>query len=204
MDIIYRPIPSKKYLSFPNRYPADLLLKFEKLRNDKEYMANYELINMNINPNDFSRLFKNSKIYKEFKKKYQLSYFNGKNKTISFEKLLREIKDIGQYMQETEQIYKNIRIKNILLEAEIDKIRSLIQNQKRLKTANDYIIYDNIKYGNPLFGFEKPKNINGFTHINCTGNLIKYKSVINKSCSINLIKIQNYYKCDTCEYVCIR
>lgn len=194
-EIILRSYPN--YInenSYPLRYSKEILLKYKKLYNDSEFLKNYNLLLSGIN-------FKtNRKINIKGKKFFEL-----KNEMINKynfeENIFKKIENINidEYLIQTDNIIKKINEKNIPIKKYNLEVKEIIKKIDNLNNWNDYIIFENKKYG--------IKNIINNKHMenNCFGNIIFDYSV---SCSCSSCenwfgcgeKSKNYYKCDKCDF----
>lgn len=194
MNIIrscYPQIQSK--FPYPIRYD-DVIKAYIKMINDKEFMNNYRQLKSGINFKTGETILKNGKIYKkllnELSKQYNII-------------LLKELKrvNVEGYLKESKRIREEIDEKNREIISYNEKVESVIDQIKKLKKWNDYVIFNGDKYG-------VPKIFEGIHRENdCFGNIIHLK---NENCNCQFCEELRKYGektnysfryCDKCNYL---
>lgn len=192
MNII-RTYPNKiKEECYPFRYKNDIFDKYNNLIKNEIILNNYEKWKTGINYKTNRKITINGKIHKKLKNIFMIGY---NNKEILFEEL-KNI-DITNYNLETKKIYTDIDNKNKIIQEYNKKIDIIINNINLLTEWDDYIEFENNKYGIPIiYNFIHREN-------NCFGLIIKDKY---ESCRCNTCENWHscgnggtqYYKCDKC------
>ena len=111
----------------------------------------------------------------------------------------------SEYLQETKKIKSIIDEENIIIRQYNILINEIIGEINRLKKWNDFVEFENDKYGN------NNKIINNIHRENdCNGNMLLINSTFNQCyqcewgmwpCSGGCSSKENTYKCDKCGFI---
>lgn len=192
----YYPL-EKNLLNYPIRYKKNIFNEYDKIIKDKNYVEEYDKIISGINPNTNRKIKINGKTYFKLLEKFKI---NNKNINIIFREL--DNIDYNDYYNETLEIYKKIDIENEKIKLFNDAVKKIIHNIKLLSNWDDYIEFNNQKYG------IVDKVIN-YIHVeyNCNGTMIfteiKTEYIFNDRPFCNYADkemIYKNYRCNKCNY----
>lgn len=191
MEEINREFPSyKKSLSYPFRYRKDIFIKYNELLKNEELQNDYKKWKLGINYSTNRKITIGGIIHNKLKNKFK----------IENEIFLSDIEDIDfeKYIYETNYLYKIIDDENIEIKKYNDEVTNIVEKIKKLNSWEEYILFEEKKYG-------IPKVYNNI-HIenNCFGNIIcEYQQCTCSTCENwrgCRSRGTNYYKCNLCNY----
>ena len=183
-SVIIRTLPSfKSYIKKPNRFDFDTYLK---LKNDTEFNDKYSKLNKGINfMTNKSFSLNNKENFKILRK--QITSFPYEY----YEMLYSTNTNIASYIKETHNIYNKIIKENKKIDNYNENVIIPIHDKIiKLKNWNDYVLYNNKKYGLPKI----IKIENEYIHKqhNCNGIIEFYKY---ENCNCTVCNIFQYYGC---------
>ena len=198
---IKRHYPTRKQkIKYPFRYSKENFDEYDKMINKEVLMNNYKKWKDGINYKTNRKITLGGKIHDSLKYDYMIKCENNEgnycqNYThVLFEKLNNINK--GIYLLETEEIYKKIDNDNTLIKKYNEKIDNIISKINNLEKWNDFIEYNNEKYGiSHYYGGIHREN-------NCLGKIVEGRY---KECRCNLCESwgynhggTQYYNCNKC------
>ena len=137
--VIERGYPRKKYKkNYPLRWNNSVFEKLNQMIGDRELQNNYKKWKQGINYNTNRKIKKGGKLHRKLESNFRI------NGTL-FENLLNI--DQPFYLQKTDEIKRAIDLENDAIEKYNKEVDDIIEIIKRLKSWDDFVIFDGMKYG---------------------------------------------------------
>jgi len=182
---IYRNYPyQKNKIILAERYDKNLLNEFQELQNNNDYKQKHNILINGINFETNRKIKKDANTYKKLYSKYFEKKFkvkNGMSYEIKYDDFINL--NVEEYKNETHKLKIENEIENKNIEKYNEQINNIIEKIEKLTDWNDYIIFENKKFGLKNWY----KNIH--YENNCKGKYIVKK--IHESCECNLCENWN-------------
>lgn len=201
-DTIIRYNPQiKKTINYPHRYSKKILEQYRNKLQDDTFQKNYKLWKEGTNHRTKRKLkiggITHEKIGKDF-------YIDGYDYTKILNIIGNDDEQIDEYIDETNKIKNDIDNKNNIIKQDNEEIHSVVNKINQLKNWNDFIEYDNNKYGlhEIMNNIHKKNNCNGtMTNIHSEFKMCNKCDNGMYFCGRNCTEIIITYKCNKCDYV---
>jgi len=140
-DIIRTYPIEKKLLEYPERYTQKDFDEYNKLIKNEDFLEKYNKWNNSVSYKSGRKIKPGLKTHRDLGK---IFYIDEDENILFIE--LNNI-DQSEYINETQKIKNEINNKNNELKKYNKNIKRIIEKIKNLKTLDDYIIFENKKYG---------------------------------------------------------
>ena len=207
IQTIERYYPSKKQeKNYPASYNQLVFEKFNEMSTDNELQNDYKKWKDGINYKTNRKIKIGGKIHNELKQRFLIHYSHNYSLThqtrlsVLFEDLINI--NVAEYLQETEQTYKEVDNENAIIKDYNKLVDSTIEKIQKLERWNDFIEFEGKKYGL----IHKIRN-NIHIENNCFGEMIftgkktEYTIIDRPFCNYpDKETTYSVYKCSRCNY----
>lgn len=191
MEEINREFPLyQKLLSYPFRYKKDIFIKYNELLKNEQLQNDYKKWKLGINYTTNRKITIRGKIHNKLKNKFEIEngIFFSDIEDINFEK----------YVYETNCLYIKIDDENIEIKKYNDEVTNIVEKIKKLNSWEEYIIFEEKKYGIPKVYNNIHRENNCFGNMTCERQECTCSTCENwRGCGSKGTK---YYKCNLCNY----
>jgi len=198
-DIIRTKPQTINYVEYPKRHSSEKLQELNEMVNNVELKNMYDNWNLGINIITGRKIKIGGAVHKRIKYKFQL--FDICNNVFEYPLI-----DIDKYLSDSDRINKQISIENKSIKDYNEEVYICNSKVKLLTDWNDFVEFDNKKYGLPYID----KDVHLYN--NCYGKINK----INSTCESKMGNCRPFmnepdidyitetYECSKCLYTYIR